>query len=351
MSDARVQVYEDRLHEYLKIVMNQSWEVYEAGWRVRIATRTVDEWASDISGITLLETKQMLGGDAAPTAQERLSLLPEVNGETRPGVYTSCIFTPGDFSHTWAYVGSATAVVSRHPGLAGRVAQHQSEGYRESWKKKRNSYHYNVLDQEDKNRVEEFRVLAVGNFASGEPTDVNHMRATCLLAEMLYTAWLGVFQDSVFKNRPWLRSLVPWNSDVRPTNSKLTIQEVMKESDHATLLDPEEKEIVRNARRRSNMRQETNEERIHRLAKQRWYNRVAGTPAARMKRQKTHSKEEIAAFVAQENSKWPEVREQEVAQYREDYSQKLAGGRRAVEDGPGDTVPEPPRKKSKTKAE
>ena len=55
-------------------------------WVKTIGTRSVDQWADDVSAITLPQTKTLLAADRAPTVDELLAL-PVVGTESRPGVY------------------------------------------------------------------------------------------------------------------------------------------------------------------------------------------------------------------------------------------------------------------------
>ncbi|KAF2726138.1 hypothetical protein K431DRAFT_290001 [Polychaeton citri CBS 116435] len=359
MSEIEIQVYETRLREYLQVLKSLSFEAYSQDWKPRLDAKSVEEWAVDISDITVPEAKHMLGGDVAPSAEERMSRLPDPASDPRPGVYSECVLTPGDEDDTWSYVGVATAVTNGS-GLSRRVGEHLNPKYRADQQKRQRCTHYDVVEEPGMNRRQVFGTLAVGEFASGEPDDINEMRALCHVAEQIYTAWLGSYKASTMRREKFLRRMTPWKSDLLGMNSSIVVKQPMKVENRAIPLDPVLYKKVRNERSKLARREYDGDQKIGRDAYNSWYQRTVANPVAKMKRAKA-SKEEIKAFQKLTIGKWEGLKDAELAKFRDnppkpkstkpkaEGSKQSAGKKRALDELTGNASPESSQSRKKGK--
>lgn len=260
MSD--FEVYEFRLRLYLRKLLSRPGTELSESFLTVIPSRSLEQWAQDVSKITLPAAKSLLQADRAPTDEE-LVALPKTKGVYKPGVYQGTILTPGDPSDSYGYDGSATAPAE---GIEGRILQHQNPEYRARYMKRGGSLHYAVLEAAGMNRYGEYRVLCQAEFESGAPADIFYTRATCLMAEQLYMSWLKNFGEGTLKKHRWLSELTPWASSPRKgLNGRLPIAEGIPGSkNEVSPLTPEERQVRLRDHQRYLKSLDTVEERQHR---------------------------------------------------------------------------------------
>lgn len=217
----RFPVFETRLHEYLEGYMKLStanFDITETNYKVLHAL-SIETWQELISEMTLPGTKHLLSQAQAPTVAEWMSL-PPIAGSWNPGAYIGVIVTDRALheGHDFIYVGSAS---SPGKGLASRTNQHLDPDYRENAKKKAYNYHYIVVDQPGRGRVEYFRKLAETRFRLRTADHINSIRAQCNVAEQILSSWA---KSEISNNETRYRSVkrfTPWEStEYYGTNSR-----------------------------------------------------------------------------------------------------------------------------------
>ncbi|KAK5117427.1 hypothetical protein LTR85_008812 [Meristemomyces frigidus] len=208
---ARFPYFEIRLGDYLKGCMGLSdIDMTPQNYQILHATG-VDEWHKRVSAMMLPEAKSLLSQELAPTIGDLLAL-PEIAGEWRPGNYIELILPDPDLmSDTdeleYVYTGSATKVAL---GLVCRVSEHARPTYRAYEMSKKNCYHYELIDQEGKHRIQVFRKLAVTEFSSKAAAHINEVRATCIVAEQLLMSWLQCTATQSLKRNKAFLKFTPW---------------------------------------------------------------------------------------------------------------------------------------------
>ncbi|KAI7210124.1 hypothetical protein KC333_g8381 [Hortaea werneckii] len=217
----RFPVFETRLHEYLEGYMKLStanFDITETNHKVLHAL-SIETWQELISEMTLPGTKHLLSQAQAPTVAEWMSL-PPIAGSWNPGAYIGVIITDRALhdGHDFIYVGSAS---SPGKGLASRTNQHLDPDYRENAKRKAYNYHYMVVDQPGRGRVEYFRKLAETRFRLRTADHVNSVRAQCNVVEQILSSWA---KSEMSNNETRYRSVqrfTPWETtEYYGTNSR-----------------------------------------------------------------------------------------------------------------------------------
>lgn len=217
----RFPVFETRLHEYLEGYMKLStanFDITETNHKVLHAL-SIETWQELISEMTLPGTKHLLSQAQAPTVAEWMSL-PPIAGSWNPGAYIGVTVTDRALheGHDFIYVGSAS---SPGKGLASRTNQHLDPDYRENAKKKAYNYHYIVVDQPGRGRVEYFRKLAETRFRLRTADHINSIRAQCNVVEQILSSWA---KSEISSNETRYRSVkrfTPWEStEYYGTNSR-----------------------------------------------------------------------------------------------------------------------------------
>ena len=155
--------FEIQLGEYVTRLLGLGELEMAPGFYVLLHQRSVAEWVVPLSAITLNDPQTLLSREDAPSIEELRALQPI--GDSHPaGVYIGIIISPD--GHHFTYVGSAT---SPGRGLKVRCDRQLDAAYRKTERASgTRSYHYDVVDQAGKGRVEHFRGLAETDFLLNE---------------------------------------------------------------------------------------------------------------------------------------------------------------------------------------
>ncbi|KAF2721753.1 hypothetical protein K431DRAFT_346175 [Polychaeton citri CBS 116435] len=294
MASSNPGIFKLRLVQFIQVLLNQPHIAFGIGWDGRLRSRSAEQWAEDVSRITVPKAKWIFGADSPPSVQDLLDL-PMIPSDNRPGVYLGVVLTPNDVDDSHSYVGSATAPGR---GLMNRTGQHADPNHRKKEKQKRSSRgtrFYNIVDQADKNRYIEFRALAIHDITSGKAAVINYMRETCLVAEQIFASWLRSFTDHSMKAYRWLESTSPWKSGLSGLNGALPLGRQMVQANRDSAFTEEALREIRRIREADRIAAETVEERQHRKeVRQNWQTTVRA-PVYRM-RKEGRSDEEIVAF-------------------------------------------------------
>ncbi|SMY29613.1 unnamed protein product [Zymoseptoria tritici ST99CH_1A5] len=218
--DSTEEVFHRRLTEVWTCLLDS---VKTPAWTRIIATRTKDEWLSQISDGIGSEVRTLLAGTQCPTFQE-LNALPLLMS-TDAGVYARLVESRYEVQFAidrMVYVGSASKY---NAGLAGRIAEHASKLKNKPGRKRKTIPRLQITIEARKLRWPgNFATLMVLSFPSSKPQDVYNVRATVVIAEAMLTIWLGALQDPppnvnpsprLFDAFPWNlaeRDYTPWSS-------------------------------------------------------------------------------------------------------------------------------------------
>ncbi|KAK5742327.1 hypothetical protein LTR17_003339 [Elasticomyces elasticus] len=206
-------IFEARLREYCDGYLKLDMADMTPQNYAILHDKSPEEWAKLASSIVVPEAKALLSLDKAPTIEELLTLLPEIGEDWHPGVYIELIVPDPDHMSdcvetSFTYIGSATKVAL---GLVCRCSEHARPTYRASEMKKKNCFHYELIDQKGKHRLQFFRKLAVSAFLSKKAAHVNDVRALCVFTEQILIPWLrSIAKQSLKRNEGYLE-FTPWS--------------------------------------------------------------------------------------------------------------------------------------------
>jgi hypothetical protein len=261
-------VYESRLLQHVDEILSLPDEEMSPHWAKTLPKRSAEQWARDVSAITLDVTKVLLAADEAPTDSD-FEKLPEIGDDHRPGVYRGGVRSESDPEDRWEYFGSATGPGK---GLKGRTDKHSRKSHRDDVKKRgEGSFFYTIVDQKGKNRHLDFRKLCVGDWESGKPEDVMYMRETCIIAEQIYMGWLLGFGTKAREIFGKFSSLSAWdNCTYGGTNYTPSLKQSIKQAEPGTIAPttPAELKKKKAAHKTTAKSKETAEERTARLERE-----------------------------------------------------------------------------------
>ncbi|KAK4966380.1 hypothetical protein LTR42_011543 [Elasticomyces elasticus] len=305
---AKHPVFEARLRQYLDGHMKLGSLDMTPENYLDLHAKPVEEWHSLLSDMILPEAKVLMEADRAPTVEELLAL-PEIDGDWNPGAYISIIISYTedgliDFIElVYLYTGSATAVAK---GLVCRTAQHDNPVVRAYETKRSGSFHYELVDEPGKNRMQHFRKIAVTEFTSGLAVDVRDVRFGCVLAESVVMSWLrGIAKKTRHLNAGYL-TLTPWTStEYGGANLTPPLKQTLPglgEIRDTHVLTPEAWLARHRERKRQWTETKTDAQRVREDQYMSLYSKNISGPRAKM-RNAGVSEEEIAEFVQDELDK------------------------------------------------